>query len=198
MSPRSAEQFQEIRNEKIELIMNSALALFAEKGYENTSISAIAKQAKISKGLLYNYFKSKEDLLIAILDHGIEQMHSLFDQNKDGVLESHELRFFIEEMFAMLKAHRPHWKLFFQMSFQSSVFGYMNSRLEKVIKSIHELTIDYFRRVGFENPEGEALIFGAALDGAAFDYVLKPDLFPIDVLKDTLIKKYCDNQNIKN
>jgi len=43
MSPRTPDQFKEIRTEKIKLISEAALALFADKGYANTSISMIAK-----------------------------------------------------------------------------------------------------------------------------------------------------------
>ena len=63
MSPRTKQQFEDIREEKRSLIMKVALELFAEEGYHNTSISKIASRAGISKGLLYNYFDSKEDLI---------------------------------------------------------------------------------------------------------------------------------------
>lgn len=70
--PRTKKQFEKIRNEKIELIKNSALKLFAENGYHSTSISKIAKSAKISKGLIYNYFESKESLLHDIMFSGLK------------------------------------------------------------------------------------------------------------------------------
>ena len=63
MSPRTEEQFEEIRESKKNLIQEVALELFATRGYHSTSISMIAKEADISKGLLYNYFESKEELL---------------------------------------------------------------------------------------------------------------------------------------
>ena len=50
--------------------MSVALKLFAEKGYHATSISQIAVKAKVSKGLMYNYFSSKEDLLDEIIEEG--------------------------------------------------------------------------------------------------------------------------------
>ena len=57
MAPRTEEQYKEIRQEKRQLIMNTALELFALHGYESTTINQIAKNANISKGLLYNYLK---------------------------------------------------------------------------------------------------------------------------------------------
>ena len=43
--------------------MSVALKLFAEKGYHATSISQIAAKAKVSKGLMYNYFEAKKNYL---------------------------------------------------------------------------------------------------------------------------------------
>lgn len=47
-------------------IMEAALAIFAEKGFQDTTISEISKAANVSEGTLYEYFKTKEDLLFAI------------------------------------------------------------------------------------------------------------------------------------
>ena len=49
--PKSPEQFDDIRKQKKQLIMDTALELFAENGFHATSISQIAAKAKISKGL---------------------------------------------------------------------------------------------------------------------------------------------------
>ncbi len=61
------DRFEEIRYERKKQIMNSALHLFATKGFHQTSISSIAKHAQISKGLMYNYFESKDALLCEII-----------------------------------------------------------------------------------------------------------------------------------
>src|SRR5660397_145107 len=86
MSPRSAKQFKEIRKEKKDLIMEVALELFAENGFHATSISQIAKKAGISKGLPYNYFESKKELLDELITHGFNSIFENFDLNQDGVL----------------------------------------------------------------------------------------------------------------
>ena len=45
--------------------MDAALAVFRERGYEGTTIPAIARRAGIAQGTVYNYFPSKERLLFA-------------------------------------------------------------------------------------------------------------------------------------
>ena len=71
MSPRTPKQFEEIREEKKTLIMDVALEHFANEGYHNTTINHIAKHAGISKGLMYNYFESKEELLAEIINRSM-------------------------------------------------------------------------------------------------------------------------------
>jgi len=47
-------------------IIEGALRVFGEKGYEDTTISAISKAASISDATVYEYFSSKEDVLFSI------------------------------------------------------------------------------------------------------------------------------------
>jgi len=52
-------------NRKLEFLQ-TALELFYEKGYENTTIQDIIDHLDVSKGAFYHYFKSKEDVIVAI------------------------------------------------------------------------------------------------------------------------------------
>ncbi len=47
-------------------ILNAAMKVFAKKGFERATIKDIAKEARVAEGSIYNYFKSKTDLLISI------------------------------------------------------------------------------------------------------------------------------------
>jgi len=195
MSPRTEKQFEEIREEKKQLIMETAMELFALHGYENTSISQIARKANISKGLLYNYYESKEELLETILHTGIDELLEVFDPNKDGVLEVPEMEFFLTETFRIIKEHRNFWKLYMSISLQTSVFKLIEKRIEELYVPLTKMTVDYFSTAGFKNPVIEAVLFGALLDGITLDYVMKPDMFPLDNIKDELIERYCRMKN---
>lgn len=56
-------------SDKKQNIMDTAVKFFAEKGYHATSIQDIADELGIAKGAMYFYFKSKEDLLVQIVQH---------------------------------------------------------------------------------------------------------------------------------
>ncbi len=53
-------------SEKKRRILNSAIKIFGEKGFQNATISEIAKNAGIGDATIYEYFKSKEDILLEI------------------------------------------------------------------------------------------------------------------------------------
>src|SRR5262245_17561894 len=50
-----------------ERILTEAIALFAERGIESVTVDEIAAAADIGKGTVYNYFKAKEDIIVAFL-----------------------------------------------------------------------------------------------------------------------------------
>jgi len=57
-------------------IIDVAAELFAEQGYDNTTIDEIAEKAEFSKGSIYQYFSSKEEIYLTIYDDLAETMAS--------------------------------------------------------------------------------------------------------------------------
>ena len=60
-------KFQRRKDDRPAEITEAALAAFAEKGYAATRVDDVAKRAGVSKGLLYLYFKTKEELFKAVI-----------------------------------------------------------------------------------------------------------------------------------
>jgi AcrR family transcriptional regulator len=60
-------RFQRRKEDRPAEITEAALEAFAEKGYAATKVDEVAKRAGVSKGLLYLYFKTKEDLFKAVI-----------------------------------------------------------------------------------------------------------------------------------
>lgn len=191
MAPRTKEQFKEIRINKKALIMDAAMDLFANEGYHPSSISKIAKKAGISKGLLYNYFESKENLLVQIMTAGLEKMLSVFDPNNDGVLSEEEMTNFISDIFNMLKENQQYWKLYYAVFLQPKVHKLLAPEYEKMLTKFMQMLVDYYKSHGLKNPEQEAMIFGSLIDGIAFNYIINPELFPMESLIETVKEKFC-------
>ncbi len=190
MSPRTSEQYKEIRESKRKLIMKSALKLFARHGFFDTSVNMISNDAGISKGLLYNYFKSKEDLLRSVVFQGANKFLVLFDPDHDGVLTKTELKFFIEETFRTIKEDIQFWKIYFSVLSQPQVLKIVGDKFWEIINPVFKILDNYFERNRFNNPEIETRFFGAIMDGICMNYVIDPDNFPIEEIKKKVIELY--------
>lgn len=71
MSPRNEEQNALIKDERREQILSAALKVFARRGFAATKISDIVAQGGMSHGLLYHYFKSKEEIFYELLHRAL-------------------------------------------------------------------------------------------------------------------------------
>lgn len=63
----------DVSAERIPLILNSAIKVFSKKGFEAARMEDIAKTAKLSVGGVYWYYKSKEEIIIAIMEQLIDK-----------------------------------------------------------------------------------------------------------------------------
>lgn len=77
---------EEIANLKRQRILEIAGRHFNDAGYENTQISAIAKEAEVSIGTIYSLFENKEGLLVAYINSEIENAY----QEMIGLIEAVE------------------------------------------------------------------------------------------------------------
>jgi len=66
-------------------IINSAKKLFAEQGYQKTTIVDISKQAGLSEAALYEYFQGKEDLLLTIPHLWVSELLNDLDEQLFGI-----------------------------------------------------------------------------------------------------------------
>ena len=187
MSPRTSEQIGKIRQEKMELIMETSLELFAENGYHATSISQIATKAGISKGLIYNYYESKNELLEALIAHGFDAIFENFDIKHDGVLTEQEFIYFIKQNFKLLRENLQHWKLFFSLLLQPKVVDTFSKDYEEKGTPVIQMLFKFIEAHGSTDPEGDAMAISAMLEGAFLYCVAAPDIFPMDIMEEKII-----------
>ena len=70
--------------ETVKLILDVAFRLFMEKGYEHTSIQDIINNlGGLSKGAIYHHFKSKEDILLAVIDRMTAESNQMLADIRD-------------------------------------------------------------------------------------------------------------------
>jgi|Deesub1362A_J573_1020465.scaffolds.fasta_scaffold00689_13 AcrR family transcriptional regulator len=79
--PKQKTSFREIRyNEKRQKILENAAKLFARKGYEKATLEEIAAKLKLTKGSLYHYIKSKEEMLFQIQMQALDQANEALER----------------------------------------------------------------------------------------------------------------------
>ena len=196
--PRSAAQYKQIRKEKRELILDTALELFAEKGFHTTSVEQIAKKAGISKGLTYNYFESKNAILDAILKTGFDAIYAHFDIDNDGVLSYNEFEFFIRKSFIAMTENRSFWKLYFSLMMQPVVTEtYINTYAE-TSANLSEILIRFLTEQGSTDPMKDILMVSSLVKGAYLILVTSPGFFDENKFTDTILEGFQRIINHKN
>lgn len=71
--PKVSEEYKEKKRQEL---LQSAMECFGEKGYHESTIDDIVAHSGMSKGAVYNYFKTKEEIYLTLLDRGIEKSYS--------------------------------------------------------------------------------------------------------------------------
>ena len=166
MSPRTEEQFQTIRDRRKRQIMQSALELFSYEGYAHCTIAKLATHAGISKGLMYNYFESKEALLKEILTEGLEEITAIFDPNHDGILTSEEFAYFIRNTFQLMHEKQEFWMMFIALILQPGVSDHLKDQpITRFMEQYIEMLYHFFNEEGYEDPMLEVLHLSATIEG---------------------------------
>ncbi|GAB4107727.1 hypothetical protein GCM10028791_01740 [Echinicola sediminis] len=70
------------RQKKEKEILEAAIGLFSSKGFHSTKMDEVAKKAKMSKGLIYFYYKNKEDLYMAVTKKAFEELKEVFRETQ--------------------------------------------------------------------------------------------------------------------
>lgn len=191
---KSIIQPEEIRGKSKERILSAAIKLFAHEGYFGTSISKIAKEAGVSKSLMYNYFSSKEDLLNAIIEDALEHGNEMALEMQKARSPQEQLKYLIEKSFEWIMVKEEYAKMLMGLSIQVGKFPQIQKIVTEKLNEMRQFYIQLFRQLGFENAEMEANIFGALMDGLGLQYVSVGDLMGMQKIKEFLINKYCNIQ----
>jgi TetR/AcrR family transcriptional regulator, fatty acid metabolism regulator protein len=164
--------------DKRSIILEAALKTFVKRGYPSTKVAEIASEAGVAEGTLYNYFQSKEDLLLALFDEkwgGIiseirGKIARLDDPNK-------KLKAIFSVVVMMFKKNRQLAELFMVDIKQSSIFlnNYTINRIVEFLDLIEQVLEEGKRkgiyRRDLDTRVAKMIIFGAA-QGILLSWVL--------------------------
>ena len=91
---------------KMNVIASAAARLYSTKGYRETSMEDVAVSAKLSKGGMYHYFSSKEDILYFILSNFMDSLLEGFEQDLENIRDPEDkIRYIIRHHVEAYVAH---------------------------------------------------------------------------------------------
>ena len=166
----------------------TALEAFANRGYAHTSVSYLAKQAGISKGLIYHYFDSKEAVLLGIFNMLMEQGHQIM-MAWEGLSGREKLKHTIDSSLQYIEHQSDIMRFMLSLALQPAVIADLEEvMISEKKKSIARFT-ELFEELGYKDPEKEAFFAGAILDGAGFGYLGLKD-YPLQEIREKLYDYY--------
>jgi AcrR family transcriptional regulator len=178
MSPRP-----DVSEERRNQIIQSAIQVFGRKGFAKTRMEDVASESGLSKGLLYWYFKSKEEIITAIADllfsGEFRKMQNLSVEGTTATacLESF-LEIFLDDLKAMLKV-APVIYEFYALAFRNAtVRRVMQEYLHRFVTILEPIVQHGMDNGEFKpgNARQATIAIGAALEGTLLLWAYAPDI----------------------
>lgn len=188
MSPRSQEKFETQRTASKKKITDSALDLFCTKGYSNTTVRMIAEEADVSLGLMYNYFKSKEEMLLHILGETSGVLASIFVDHPDPKIK---FEMTIRNFITMLLSQKQKLRFLTQLGLDQLHYTEANTMTRNRYQASVAQFAEMLTAIGYtSSAKQEAYLLVATLDGLAFELLLMDDLPHLEQTFKHLINRY--------
>ncbi|MCY6369315.1 TetR/AcrR family transcriptional regulator [Clostridium ganghwense] len=177
--------------DKKQRILETAVKLFSQKGFDKTSTKEIAQNAEVAEGTIFFYFKSKKGLLEALLKHSVEIIvQELIINSLDDVLKKEDskddkeiLKALIKNRLDLIQNNFPLVKIFFseliyKEDFRSKFIELMTTTGIKVITNYIDkgITEDRFRNIN-------SLIVTRCLVGMIITHIIQNKFVP-QILQD--------------
>lgn len=145
---------------KKQLIMEKALELFSEQGFESTSVQQITERCGISKGAFYLSFKTKEELIFSMIDHFLQQFIVDIDQSVKEALHKEDM--FVEFYKGIFKTFQKHSK-----SARMFLNENTNPANKELLEKVKAYEVDMTKSIAFML-EG---LYGETLQHTKYDLV---------------------------
>ena len=189
--PRTPQQNRRLRAESQRRILEAARTAFARLGVDRATVRDIADEAGVAQGLLYNYFRSKDELLRAIFREGARDVAEAFAAGAgDGTAEE-RLGRVIHRSFEIVRERREFWQLSYMVRFQPRIAALLRKDLAAWTAGVRAQLETLLREIGHPDAPALARVLFGAIDGVAQHYALEPDEYPLDSTVARLVRHFC-------
>lgn len=200
---RNQEQNEKMREERKAQIRSEALQQFASKGLFATKIKEIAEGAGIAQGLIYHYYKSKEEIYVELISNALDKMNEAVEQLQEMAMPAHEkIQAVIRQILYTIESSKD-----FNQTCRLIAQATNSTAIPEDAKRIIEAKRDYpYQEIAKIMNEGQregtiitadpnelAMIFWTSLNGLAIYKATRPDCPPMPDAQ-ILINMFLKNQ----
>ncbi len=185
--------------EKAQRILDAARTILAEKGFSGATVSLVAKEAEVSRGLLHYYFKNKEEMLTKVIRGNMEASVVLIDAVFSGSSSVDEFAHGITSALRSVVEDDPHFFVVFlegiAASRQSRMVRDQIASLYGQFRNAICMGLRRMKNKGIINPaaplEGLACLLTGIIDGMGLQFVTEAELREDEEIWTTLQKGIC-------
>jgi TetR/AcrR family transcriptional regulator len=175
--PRNSELNQKVKDERRAQILSSALMLFATRGLSATKIKDISLAAGISQGLVYHYFRSKEEIFVELIRDAFERMNTACRGLEDlPVPPAEKIKMAIEKLLQGLESNENTARTYLLIT-QATVSEAIPEAAKLIIKRENTVPYKVLARIiaggqkkgslRKDDPDEMALVFWTSIKGLA-------------------------------
>ena len=163
------------------------MQVFAREGYHRAKMEAVAEEAGIGKGTVYEYFKSKTDLFLALHDHMLAELKAFYMKELEGIREpTAMLERFIEVAFETFRLWEPFFLVFFDYWAEGGR-GEQQTLLQTRLREAYAVAREDVAAIIAAGVKDGSFLLAAAsilatLDGLVLQWLCDRDAFDLDAI----------------
>jgi len=167
------------------LLVEAAVQLISEQGYERTSLEQVASRAGMTRGAIYGNFKNREDLFLAVV---ATRWQPILPPIRPGASFAEQIQILTEAVVAAMPARRRACIAATSFQLYALTHETMRARIEQANTEIYRQMAEGLHKVGAGAelpmaPEVFVKVAHALIDGLMFLHALTPGLIDADVVR---------------
>jgi AcrR family transcriptional regulator len=182
---------KDIPPQRRQQIFDAAAELFSQSGYHGVTVDSIAQRAGISKGNLYWYFRSKQEIFRLLLEQATEKFFGPVAETLDSDTAPREkLLALSRTCLEAAEANPEAVHLLWQIATQPELKGLLASEFQLRVDSFIGYLTTLFAEIGEGDPEGVAMLYAFTLDALMFLVLVSPGVYDKKKLTRALEEKF--------
>jgi AcrR family transcriptional regulator len=126
-------------------ILKAAMQLFANRGFHETSMSEVAREARVSKALIFWHFKTKEELFMAVLSRLLEPYFIDFAEESEKLSEREQIQRLVESYVLFVRDNANSVSFFLRRLMAEEVPSAFTEQIRQLYQGYQSLLTDRIR-----------------------------------------------------